>query len=344
MKTSLFLILSLLYSVVIIILVATLNVVVNPYEILTIERFSFNQFKPEAGNRVRTFKKYRPAAFNPDTLLMGNSRVEIGFNPSSPQLKAIGSKIYNLGVPGASFLKQIAYANRVIEKGHVKTVLFGVDFIDFLYSKKNPSIQQFPSNITGKNKIIEYAEAIFSLDGAISSVKTLFNQQYNNSTREYNGFNPARNYLPIIQHEGVSVLFQQKTTELMARFKKNTFSSDSPITLLRMDALTKFLAQCKEKGIKVYLFINPYHARYYRAIDKSGLSDSFNSWQIDLAKIAEQNSRLTFRNFTHFGNYDQEVVPGLGIKGKPLKWYWEPAHYRQELGDKMLESLLRQEK
>ena len=38
--------------------------------------------------------------------------------------------------------------------------------------------------------------------------------------------------------------------------------------------------------------------------------------------------------------FTEESVPAAGVRSGPLRWFWEPSHYRSELGDLMLDTML----
>jgi hypothetical protein len=47
-----------------------------------------------------------------------------------------------------------------------------------------------------------------------------------------------------------------------------------------------------------------------------------------------------FWNFSGDSAYIHEVVPPRGVKSGPLHWFWEPSHYRRQLGNLMIEAML----
>jgi hypothetical protein len=52
-------------------------------------------------------------------------------------------------------------------------------------------------------------------------------------------------------------------------------------------------------------------------------------------------NNVTLWDFTDFDRYSSEDIDLLPARGKGLQWFWEPAHYRKELGDIMLANIFR---
>src|SRR5450755_1272405 len=117
------------------VLSAALNFAVDPYGVHRwIDRAGFNRLKPKSEFHSQMVKPYRVLEVRPKTLLLGNSRVEVGINPESPQWPAALRPVYNMALPGtgvATSLRSLQHAN---SNSKVDLVVMGVDFFDFLSS------------------------------------------------------------------------------------------------------------------------------------------------------------------------------------------------------------------
>ncbi|MFQ3248881.1 MAG: hypothetical protein ACI9O6_000685 [Glaciecola sp.] len=323
-----------LCSVLFILFVGMINYLVNPF--LMFQQSAANDiftYKPEAATRVRTFKKYQADSQDYDVLIVGNSRVEMGLDPESPYFE--NQNVYNVGVPGLSVPAQIAYANNVIESNNIETVYIGVDFVDFI-SQERPNFRDFKFVPDKKN---DYLSATFSLDALNASLMTIFNQKKYSSTRTFKGFNPANDYTPILKSEGQEVLTSQKLGSLAKQIEGKRFyqqemneSEQSPVNILE-----KNVTKWKKSGKAIVIFINPYQDLYYDALAKSGLSDDFKTWRSIVKNIAT-NTDSTFYDFTNLGMSHSNLLNGE----EELAYFWEPAHYKKELGEKMLKVMTSQ--
>ncbi|WP_412971474.1 hypothetical protein [Glaciecola sp. MF2-115] len=318
-----------LCSVLFILFVGMINYVVNPF--LMFQQTKVNDiftYKPEAATRVQTFKKYQAEGQNYDVLIVGNSRVEMGLNPDSPYFK--DKHVYNAGVPGLSMPAQIAYAKNLVNSNNIETLYVGVDFVDFI-SRELPNLEDFKFE---SNKYDDYLSATFSLDALKASLMTIFNQSQYASTRTYKGFNPAKDYIATLQSEGQAVLTSQKLRALFTKIEGTRFHKQELMTNVQspINVLEKNVNDWVKNGKRVVIFINPYQDLYYDALAKSGLANDFEIWRSAIKKVAN-NTDSAFYDFTDLGMLHSNMFN----EENELKYFWEPAHYKKGLGDKMLE-------
>lgn len=187
-----------------------------------------------------------------------------------------------------------------------------------------------------------YLTTLVSLDTLVDSLETVFQQDNPySSNRLDNGFNPARDYISIIRSEGQQVLFQQKNREIEKRFSREglTIFSGHENSSEEFMSLEHLLSSMARQNIQVYLFINPYHIDYLSAIYRNGLWNDFELWKLQLVKIANRY-HVPIWDFSIITRYNTEPSPRSEAGGKTLDWFWEPAHYKREVGDMMLETML----
>jgi hypothetical protein len=98
--------------------------------------------------------------------------------------------------------------------------------------------------------------------------------------------------------------------------------------------------QGQESGIRIIPFINPLHADFLVLIDKAGLWPLMDEWKRRVVTIAAEQESVTLWDFSSFDDHATESVDDLAAKGEGLRWFWEPSHYRQALGDKLLSAML----
>ncbi|TCO74296.1 hypothetical protein [Chromatocurvus halotolerans] len=316
-----------------------------------------NAEKPASVSRVRVIKAYRAPQVSPEILLVGNSRVEMGLSPLHPAFT--GKSVYNLGLPGASVAMQLDYAlNTVRQAGTVNRVIIGVDFLDFLYSPASLENWDHTGSQPGYTerlaaftpgwqarwfRLQEKAALVFSLDSLFASVESLFSQDGLNNSISPRGQNAAGTYQAIIATEGIKPLFVQKIRELEARLggKTHVLRKDADALSPAFSALAEFLDAMHERDIKVDLFINPYHFSYVMLLDNLGLADLFLEWK---ALLVDQNNDahkepVPLWDFSGFGQEVMEPLPRQEV-GQAMTWFWEPAHYREQLGDKVIERIM----
>jgi hypothetical protein len=314
-------------------IIGCLNYFINPFNIFDVKRFiGINEVKPEASKRVRVFKKYQPIFTKPNLLIVGNSRVEMGLDPSHESFSD-NSIVYNLGVPGIGVTSQLQYTQLVIEKSDIQTVMIAINFEDFLTTKN----YEFKPHFLGIDPFSDRYSALFSLDSLKASITTIIKQNKIESNRLENGFNPANDYLPIIKFEGQDVLFKQKIGMLNNTFENKIWNENIMLSneYSSLSLLKKHIRIWMKSDIEVVIFINPYHNEYYTTLAEHNLLDSFNGWRILMENTFSKE--LKFCDFTNLGLEKSNEK----LTDNQLKYFWEPSHYKKELGDIMLPKILK---
>jgi len=342
---------------------STLIFLSDPYGIFGAPRIKdFNARKPAAENRVRISKPLQVEHIKPKTIIIGNSRPEMGLNPAHSCWKQDKLPVYNLSIPGSSVYMQTRFLEHAISLSNATTILMGIDFQDFLVTKHNslspyiwpPGKTSFDAKLSinpngsintkySYEKYKTYINNILSLDSLKDSIITLQQQANSSSTHRTSlGFNPANNYyMNIINNEGVNVLFTQKKRALKKVFLKNSWSIYHQNTQWSsaFESLSRVIKLTKRKGIKLYLFINPYHQDYLNIINSAGLWPAFKLWKENLKQLVYAESHISLWDFALYNQYTQEM-PDLQNPKKQLNWFWEPSHYREKLGEIMLSNML----
>lgn len=349
-------------SFVLLLIAVTINISVDPYGLFDSPRVEdFNYFKPVATTRVRISKTYQVDKINPKTIIAGNSRPEMGFNPANSCWDEGYRPIYNLGLPGASVYMASRYIQHAISYNEVQQVFWGLDFLDFLDIANNRNIktawppghhpfeERLRVNLDGTNngrfylmQLKDILTSLFSLDTLIDSLYTVSKQKDNNSsTIRRDGFNPARSFNNTMVLEGQGLIFKQKNLGMAKIFSRLGHSSivNGDDNSEHFEAVRQLLLFARNNNVKVVLFINPYHSDYLATIQMTGSWRQFLSWKKYLTQIAEE-FEVPLWDFSGFNDMSTIQPPVIGDTKTLLKWFWEPAHYRKEYGDLMLGQML----
>jgi hypothetical protein len=344
-------------------LVGAINVAVDPYGLLgTREISGFNVIKPAATTRTRIAKPVQGERANPRTLILGNSRPEMGLDPESAVWSSDQRPVYNAAIPGASVYMAMRFGQNLLFDGHPTLILWGLDFADFLIGsdsaldqcrwpptpgewEKGLTVSQamLPSKEWRLERLKHYGVSILSTQALFDSIATISAQQRKGSgTRTMLGFNSARDYGPIIRAEGQYVLFAQKNAEMESRLHNKEWSivAEGCGSSVDFRSVAEFLQLAKESEARVILFINPYHEDYLETIWRAGLWPLFEDWKRRLRALSDDGGVEALWDFGLLNEFTSEDPPPPGDKRTTLRWFWEPAHYRSELGDLMLIEML----
>lgn len=360
----------LLSALLAVLLIGGVNYIVDPYGIYRlIDRPGFNKLKPKAGVNSRLAKPYNVQRVRPQTLLLGNSRVESGIDPGSPQWPLSGQPVYNFALPAsgiATALENLQYALAVATP---RTVVLGLEFFDYLVEEEpNTANATSPGNslaskellsatsmtwydaVYPMQKVKDLASTLFSLNALVDSTVTLAvqgsNEQPDLTDR---GFNPMREYQRFARVDGYQTLFKQVGTTYFTNYVRGpkAIYSHGSTTSVELDQLRRLIALCRSSGINLLLYIHPYHAHIMEGYRMSGLWESFEEWKRAVVKIvaedaAEHSARhpLELWDFSGYNEITTERIPTDSKRVQPMQWYWDPGHYKREVGELILTRLL----
>jgi hypothetical protein len=197
-------------------LVATSNFVVDPYGLFRIvEVPGFNRIKTQAGERTKLFKRAGVARMQPASLILGNSRAEIGFDPDSSAWPEQARPVFNLALPGAAIEAVAAEFDDTLRVTSPRLVVVGLDFLDFRVDPASDENYTPPEADTEPLRDLrERAGALLTLGALADSLATVKSQHdpFAPSLTDA-GFNPKRDYVGIARREGYYAMFRQRDQE-----------------------------------------------------------------------------------------------------------------------------------
>lgn len=335
--------------------VGSLNLFVDPFAIWHNRcADGFNCRKTQAGDKIYLTKAYQWRHLEPEVVILGNSRPELGLNPDSATFS--GAEVYNLSLRGAGLVTQARYLRNLLAEKSPQRLILNLDFLDFLQSPESkvswppgePKSSHLSLSLTGQPRphatfdwLRDRLQTLFSLDTTLASLTTLVTQQSEHNYTTLRGFNTAEGFLPIVRHEGVPALFEQKIEAMEQRLAGKRYAlHDSEGRSFSFLVLQQLLDNAEQRGISVSLLISPYHVDYLAVLKKHQQFELYLSWKQALVDSLQQKgffSEGTLSDFSGFNRYTTEAVPSR--KGIMMRWYWEPSHYRSELGEEMLAAL-----
>ena len=337
-------------------LVALINIFVDPYNLWGTQRIeSISQLKPASVTRSRLVKPHQLSRFNANTLILGNSRPEMGLNPDSTCWPDNFKPIYNQAIPGVHLYQQFRLLQHAIHFKKPKNIIIAVDFNDFISDKPIHEIiwppkhditalsvylngdnnQQYPLSV-----LLDHLKVTFSLSALSDSFFTIMSQHDKfSSNLTPAGFNTAYDYNKIIATEGQSVLFLQKNREMLKRMNRPMYLMNDQAWSQSFETYEQLLNFAKQKKINVTVFINAYHSDYLEVIKQTGLWNLFLQWKAKIAKITLDFNDVSLWDFALVNQYTIESPPKNGIKNSKIEWFWEPAHYNKNYGNLMLSQM-----
>lgn len=316
-------------------------VVVDPYGLYgVVGPTKFNAVKPGLSRYQAEIKQVRVQRVNPDFVILGNSRAEIGFDPKAAAFQAAGGRGYNLAIPGTGIDTSSRQLEQLQAAGITpKTVILGVEFLDFLGIAAAPPAGPASAAVPARRAYWKF-DALFSLASVKDSIRTLRIQHDEEAaTLDMDGFNPLKEYRGYVRDDGYYKIFEQRAQENSRSFRRKSTTALAPQDL---NLLHEFLQTAASTNADIKLVIYPYHAQILAMFEAAGLWPLFEDWKRHLvAAVAETNrsnpgAKITLLDFSGFGQYNCERIPDAGEVRATTKWYWEAGHFKKELGDIVL--------
>lgn len=330
---------------------------VDPYDMFGNTRIKgINQAKPAAESRERISKPYRILDVQPRTLILGNSRPELGLDPSYHCWPEAMKPVYNMAMLGTGLYENYRNLQHAAHQGGIKHLFLGLDFL-FFVQQDEPinSIHWDPPKrdlehlqVFAHGNINQYFEwhrllnelkSLFSLQAAIDSISTVLSQGDPNApTINPDGHNPGRQFLSGIATEGQQVFFTQKNLEVAGLLaQQRVLFQDGQRWSKQLETLRRILILATSHNIQVTLFINPRHADFLNLIEFSGKWSMKEEWKRVLTALAAEHQAEIW----DFHDFDEFSTPSAPSEiGKALVGFWEPGHYRSELGNAMINSMV----
>ncbi len=332
-----------LATVALLALVATINLLVDPYGLFRVIRIDgFNAIKSQAGQRAGAFKRAGAERMRPNTLVLGNSRAEIGFDPQSSAWPTSMRPVFNLALPGASVETALNEFTHVLEYTTPTLAVVGLDFLDFRIGPAALAEHATPDRLQW---LRERVSALLTIGALADSLATLRAQHdpYATSLTEA-GFNPMRDYAAIARREGYYTMFRQRNQEnagSYVRGSKEIYLADGR-PAPEFHAVERMIDIASRSAIQLKFVIYPVHAQTLVLFHQAGLWPAFEAWKRELVKrvaAAPAGASIELWDFSGFAPYADEPVPPPGDTRTEMRWYWEAGHFKKSLGEIMLATM-----
>ena len=100
----------------------------------------------------------------------------------------------------------------------------------------------------------------------------------------------------------------------------------------------------RKYNIELTLFINPYHYTYLDIIRENGYWSSFENFKQVLVNTVNIHGKgdVALWDFAQYSDYTVSAVPLKKDINSAFNWFWEPAHYKVELGELILAEMFGQ--
>ena len=330
------------------------NYWVDPYGLY--HPYAKGDWKPHAGSQGALVKPYLVLKRPPRTLLLGNSRTEVGLDPEDAAWPVADRPVFNLALPGTGTRVARRLFEHVLASHAPQTLVLGVDFMDFLIPADaiggEPAITErllvTPDGRPNHGRVLSVlhdgAMTLASLDAVLHSLDTLRQKGKTGVAHlTQDGFNPMFDYEQMAHREGYFNLFRQRDIENLRAYQarpRNLFHRGTN-TSYAFDDVTAILDQARAHNVRVKVVIYPYHANLLETLRITGHWHRFERWKRELVRrvASHGGDQAVLWDFSGYHRYACEAVPPKGDRQTVVPSYWEAGHFKSELGHRMVERL-----
>lgn len=331
------------------------NWLVNPYDIyksVPIQKFSQ---KPQVTSHLRLTKAIAVEWKKPEYLILGSSTAETGLNPDFSAWN--NSQVYNLGLSGANIYEVMRYLQHAEAIKPIKKVVLVVNFFMFnAYVNNRDDFNEslLRVDINGnKNPLAVNTifSTLLSFDALKASLETIKNQNKRNAFLSNGQLVHDYRQEQIDQLKGYKNNFLH--TESYSKLSllpspQNQFSFTNPENGINtIDYLKKIIAICENNNTELILILAPEHVRLLETYKLLDLWDIYEQWQKELMVTItthnqkHPNSKFALWGFNNINSITTEQLPDKEDANTKMHWFWDPQHFKNELGNLILSVVLK---
>ncbi|MFM2063621.1 MAG: hypothetical protein RLZZ507_3292 [Cyanobacteriota bacterium] len=303
-------------------MVVSVNFVIDPYGIYRSPYFlGINHEKPKKQFNDRLYKAIDIIRIKPLTVFLGSSRTKQGLDPNHPALSN-AQPTYNLALDGANPYEMRRYLEHTIKnQPNLKKVIVGIDF--FMFNELLGNQPGFDENRLEKTYLIpaDIMNSLFSIDTLDVSKETIL-ASLNKPNREQsygaNGFVPHSKY----KDGGTKGRFSNAINVYFNFHHQYKFSDKY------FDDFQKIVNLCREKNIKLIIFISPSHAIQWESIRATGEWETFEKWKRKVVQVTP------VWDFSGYNSITTEKLNDV------MENYADSSHYTAPVGNLILNRIL----
>lgn len=362
------------FSIVIIGLISIIsaNIVVDPFyrfNLFTIRGVNLQRY--QFSSNVRMGKAGSICRVNPDTIILGSSRAEIGLDPKHPGFKF--GPVYSLAMAGTGLQEmRDTLRHTILAAPNLRRAVIAIDFFMFnayreeaLYRTEvfdfDPKrLLHKPGDTCVKNFYYD-ADKLIGFKGLRYVFETVHTQHDENEKekeltplqafwwlalydadgfrgKSYDGLEKKQGVIFSDNAYGQEQAYIKKIWRAGPHHRYCFVKSCQPNTL---DTFRELINLAREAKLDVMFVINPVHVSMLLSLQEIGLWPLYEDWKRALVKVISEDaaehhsSPYLLWDFSGFNSITMEDPPT--VQGKKIsKWFWESSHYKRITGDLIL--------
>lgn len=336
------------------ILVGGINLLVDPYDVFGTVRISgISKIKPAAKNHAMLAKTHQIGRAHPVTVVIGSSSAHIGIDASDREWPAAMQPVYNYGIPGYySTSASLRTLQEAVTGGGVKNAVVFLDFQNF-FSPERPSAEpgederRYRTALDGTpnpHRPLQMANDMFlslaTMGALVDSLTTVFSQVRSGALNlSPDGSSNEADFINAARADGMHDIFAQKDefeVDRAVRLKQILAGWTGPLP--NIGIIADIIAYAAANQVGLTLVLAPHHADAFEIYWRYGLWPRVEQIKTELAEVAAAGN-VTLWDFMDYSSFTTEGVPPAGDRRSPTSWFWEPTHYKKQLGQLMIQRM-----
>lgn len=324
--------------------------------------------KPAMYNRVRLLKAYEARRLQPESIVLGTSRVHLGISPRHPGWASRYQRRYNLAFDGATTREMYAYLKHADAAGNLRHVMLGLDTYHLSASPASVRPDFDASILMDEHHVLNPVRMLLADLKLLSSYDTLKeslrlletdNDQpvwyapngqrlgevyFRRPTENFVSCGPRCYFDEIDKLEVTFKLGWKVPQKKMPGVQSGPSAETDPITSLGY--IEKIIKYCRSNNIELVIFLTPSHVHQLELDAATG-----NWWSVKngkreivelLARDARKHSDKNAIALYDFANYNRVTTERLPARGshEEMQYYWDSSHFKAVVGDMVLDRLL----
>lgn len=271
-----------------------------------------------------------------DLYLVGSSRVEVAFDPSTDPWA--DHRAVNVGLVATHITEMRKVVDLIAAQSRAKRVVLGLDFLMFR-ERYHPHPSYAKSRLDPNRHALEHhIENLVGWRATKGSIITMGRWAMNVPSKR----NPDGHLRSLTDSPNHERMFRST----LLRFR-NSIYRDFAMSPTALDELEAIVRRCREADIELTIVIPPVHALHLELIRDVGLIDEYFDWKESIVRtINASNERDSERSpidvwdFATYHRHATEPVPIDRSNGPKMRWFWENSHMTKELGQIVAQTLM----
>jgi hypothetical protein len=325
-------------------LVVAFNLVVDPFDVWRLVDLRGVNAERTHDAVGRFAKAHAVRMVQPRAIIIGTSRTRIGLDPQHPGWAGGARPVYNLATGGLTMGEVRDYFELATREAPVKTAVVGLDLWMF-NAARGPNPEYDPVRMRAGGLIRDLSKLLLvnalkpSWETLVYNRDLVTGRAHLDVSQHHDGhgaWNPNR----VFEHRKAFMGVNQAylTVDFFPPPRQVFCLADPRSGVDTLDQLRELIALANRRGVKLALFISPAHARESEVVRDAGLWSTYEAWKRKVTALAAEGGAPLW-DFGGYNSITTESVPPLSEPRAHMRYYWESAHYKQVLGDMILDRI-----